>query len=377
MSYTVDPGFMTKLQRYGASDIKACFHCGNCTAVCSLTEEGATFPRRFIRYAQLGLQERLAQSKEMWLCYYCGDCSATCPRQAEPGEFVAAARRYIIAHYDPTTLARRLYTSTWFSVIFLAVIAAALTLILLAGFGSMPAGPLQLGEFINVAYIHYTGQAVMILAGVVALLSLITMVRRLNRALGGAADSPGEEKAPRSSFGRALVAAAREILAQRRFSECDEQGPWYVRRRTLHLAVMWGFLGLLGATTLDLLFKEPFSHVPIWYPPRVLGTVAGLLVLYGATALLILRATRPGKYFAHSFFSDWFFLVLLWGVTVTGFVVEIGVYLPSAPAGMYIVFLVHMVGAMLLVFLLPFTKFAHAVLRPVALFIHELHRSHG
>ena len=90
MAHTVDPTFVNELARYGAADVKACFNCGNCTAVCSLTEQGATFPRKFIRYAQLGMKDRLATSKEMWLCYYCGDCSATCPRQAEPGEFVAA-----------------------------------------------------------------------------------------------------------------------------------------------------------------------------------------------------------------------------------------------------------------------------------------------
>ncbi|MEJ2719399.1 MAG: 4Fe-4S dicluster domain-containing protein, partial [Deltaproteobacteria bacterium] len=151
MAHTVDPTFMKELARYGGSDVKACFNCGNCTAVCSLTEQGATFPRKFIRYAQLGLKERLAASKEMWLCYYCGDCSATCPRQAEPGEFVAAARRFIISQYDPTTLARRLYTSKVFTVCFLGIVAAVLTLIMWAGHGSMSMSTLQLGRFINVA----------------------------------------------------------------------------------------------------------------------------------------------------------------------------------------------------------------------------------
>jgi quinone-modifying oxidoreductase, subunit QmoC len=58
-------------------------------------------------------------------------------------------------------------------------------------------------------------------------------------------------------------------------------------------------------------------------------------------------------------------------VTLTGFIVELSVYLPSGSVGAYGVFLVHVVGAMMLVLMLPFTKFAHAVLRPVALFIHE------
>lgn len=370
MAHTVDPTFVNELERYGASDMKACFNCGNCTAICSLTDQGAVFPRKFIRYAQLGMKDRLQASKEMWLCYYCGDCSATCPRQAEPGEFVAAARRYVIAQYDPTTLARRLYTSTSFTVGFLAVVAAILTLILLAGYGSMPTDTLKLGSFINVAYIHYTGQAVMILAGLVALFSLGAMVSRLNKALSAAASD--EDQAEKPNWWDAARSAFLEVAAQTRFDKCSsDPAPWYLTRRFVHLSIMWGFLGLLGATGLDLLFKEPFSHVPVYYPPRLLGTVAGLFVLYGTSVALMNRTKRADAYSSHSLLSDWLFLGLLWGVTLTGFIVEISVYLPYGSVWAYVIFLVHMVGAMSLVLLLPFTKFAHAVLRPVALFIHE------
>jgi nitrate reductase gamma subunit len=377
MAHTVDSTFANELARYGASDINVCFNCGNCTAVCSLTEQGAAFPRKFIRYAQLGMKERLAASKEMWLCYYCGDCSATCPRQAEPGELVAAARRYIISQYDPTTLARRLYTSKAFAVGFLVMVAAVLTLVMLFGYGSMPKESLRLGSFINVAYVHYVGQAVIIIAGIIALLSLFTMVSRLNQALGRMANDTGstqDEREDGSSFFMALKSAVYEVAAQTRFDQCStDRAPWYVGRRFVHLSIMWGFLGLLAATGLDLLFKEPFSQVPIYYPMRLLGTVAGLFVIYGTSVALISRmTTQPDKYASHSLLSDWLFLGLLWGVTLTGFVVEIAVYVPSGSIGGYIVFLIHMVGAMMLVLLLPFTKFAHAVLRPVALFMHEL-----
>jgi hypothetical protein len=321
------------------------------------------------------MKDHLAASKEMWLCYYCGDCSATCPRQAEPGEFVAAARRYVISQYDPTTLARRLYTSTTFAVAFLAAVAAVLVLILLSGFGSMETDALKLGSFIDVAYIHYTGQAVMIIAGIIAFLSLATMVSRINKALNGTAgdgDEVSEEAGDRPNSFAALKSALYEVIAQTRFDQCDaEPAPWYLGRRFIHLSIMWGFLGLFAATGLDLLFKEPFSHVPLYSPVRLLGTIAGLFVLYGTTVALINRLTRPDKYWSHSLLSDWLFLGLLWLVTFTGFIVEITVYLPAGSVWAYVVFLVHVTGAMMIVLLLPFTKFAHAVLRPVALFIHE------
>ena len=61
-------------------------------------------------------------------------------------------------------------------------------------------------------------------------------------------------------------------------------------------------------------------------------------------------------------------LALLWVTGVTGFVLELALYLPGAPAWGYWVFLLHVAVAMELVLLAPFMKLAHAVYRPVALF---------
>ena len=90
---TVDSDFRNVLARFGATSVIDCFNCGNCTAVCALSEGNTPFPRKLIRYAQLGLKEKLVQSPEPWLCYSCGECSATCPRDARPGETMAALRR--------------------------------------------------------------------------------------------------------------------------------------------------------------------------------------------------------------------------------------------------------------------------------------------
>ena len=107
---TVDLGLYPELQRYGATDVSACFSCGTCTASCPLSQTDSTFPRRIIRYAQVGMKDALLSSKELWSCYQCGECAETCPTQADPSEFMAAARRYAIASYDRTRIARTMYT---------------------------------------------------------------------------------------------------------------------------------------------------------------------------------------------------------------------------------------------------------------------------
>ena len=121
----------------------------------------------------------------------------------------------------------------------------------------------------------------------------------------------------------------------------------------------------------------PGQPDPLWWPTRLLGTLAGLLMMYGTSLALVERYRRPDKYASHSLLSDWLFLWLLWLAGLTGFVLEAALYLPTMSAWGYIVFLVHVVVAMEVIVLLPFTKFAHPVYRPLALLIHELSRDSG
>ena len=111
---------------------------------------------------------------------------------------------------------------------------------------------------------------------------------------------------------------------------------WYRRRWFIHAATMWGFLGLFAATILDygldiVGIKETGTPVPIWYPVRLLGTVAGVLLVYGVTMIIIDRARRASTSVARSTNADWTLLTLLWITGVTGFGLELALYLPEPP----------------------------------------------
>jgi Fe-S oxidoreductase len=133
-----DPQFLSELKHYGDLNIESCFNCGNCTAVCPLTSQDEPFPRRMIRYAQLGMKDRLLTSKELWLCYYCGECSETCPRQAAPGEFMAVSRRYAIASFDRLRLAKALFVSPLFNILFTLLLGLLLAGFLYTSYGRQP-----------------------------------------------------------------------------------------------------------------------------------------------------------------------------------------------------------------------------------------------
>ena len=93
-----------------------------------------------------------------------------------------------------------------------------------------------------------------------------------------------------------------------------------------------------------------------------------MALLYGTTVLIIDRYRMANRSVKRSTTADWMLLGLLWVTGLTGFVLELALYLPEAPAWGYWVFLVHVAVALELVLLAPFMKLAHAVYRPVALF---------
>ncbi len=377
----LDPDLLSDIKRFGGADVSACFSCGNCTAVCPLVDEVGTFPRRMIRYAELGMKDALVSSKELWTCYHCGACSDSCPTEADPAGFMAAARRYAIASYDRTRLARTLATRPVIGTIVAAAIAAFFALFMYADHGPENASRLALFEFIPERLIHLTGVAVMSLVALAGLVGVVTMARGIGRREGvrfGDVFGPGGW---RRSLRALWVALGVEAIGQHRYradcGEAQEVEPLYRRRWLLHALTLWGFLGLFLATLLDyglalIGVKAIGAPEPIWYPVRLLGTVAGAATIYGTTLLIRNRLRQANRTASESRFPDWLLLGLLWVTGVTGFGIELGLYLPHAPAWGYWVFLVHVAVAMELVLLLPFTKLAHAIYRPVALFFHTL-----
>jgi nitrate reductase gamma subunit len=226
----------------------------------------------------------------------------------------------------------------------------------------------------------------MILVVLAGLSGVASMARGIGRREGvGWGTVFGSRRALSRSAHAAWVAIGRESIGQVQFrEECgaeDAAAPvaWYRRRWLVHALTLWGFLGLLAATGLDyglalVGIKETGTPVPPWYPVRLLGTAAGLALVYGVSVLVIDRYRASNRSVKRSTTADWMLLGLLWVTGVTGFVLELALYLPGAPAWGYWVFLLHVSVALELVLLAPFMKLAHAVYRPVALFFVALAR---
>jgi hypothetical protein len=267
---------------------------------------------------------------------------------------------------------------------FALALAAFFALFMYTATGPQSSDTLAIFEFIPAELIHDMGIIVMILVVAAGLLGIARMARRVGRREGVGWRTVFGGRSAFARSGRALWSSiGRESLGQARYrADCEtetESVAWFRRRWFIHAMVVWGFLGLLAATALDwgldiLGIKATGTAVPIWYPVRLLGTVAGFMLVYGTSVMILDRLRASSSSVARSATADWTLLALLWITGVTGFVLELALYLPEPPSWGYWFFLFHVAIAMELVLLAPFMKLAHAVYRPVGLFFVALAR---
>lgn len=363
----VNPEFASEIKKYGANDFQACYNCGNCTAICNLTEKNANFPRIFIREGLLGQTDEILKSKELWLCYACGDCSLNCPRQAAPGDYMAAMRRYAIASYEPTGLTKLIFKNNIFSLFITLFFAVILGFFLLT---LRPEHDVARWIFNIFPYdvIHFMGIVIFSLTGLSMVVGMLNMIIRISK-------NRVKDPKSKSSFLKSISYVINEMATMKRYRDCDDdregdsywQGkPSFVKPWFVHWSIMWGFLGLLLATVLDFVLKDPATDM--WLPSRIIGTLAGILLMYGATLAIYYRLKKITRTYKETKLADWMLLAFLWIAGLTGFWLEISVFLNMGNIFNQIVFGIHTIISMELVLLFAFSKFSHAIYRPVALF---------
>ncbi len=98
---------------------------------------------------------------------------------------------------------------------------------------------------------------------------------------------------------------------------------------------------------------------------KILANMSALVILGGSLILLWERVRDPIKQTASTYF-DWFFLLTLVGVALTGILSEI-MRLAQFALLMYSIYFVHLVLIFALFLYAPYSKFAHLAYRTVAL----------
>lgn len=375
MSSTVNPDIFKLMGKYGAQNATACFNCGNCTAVCSLSTENIPFPRKTIRYLQLGLTDKLAQSPEPWMCYYCGDCSDTCPRDADPGEIMMAARRYLTTLYDWTGISGLFYTSKAFEILSILVIALTVGL----GFYLFHGPMLTDRVALNVFAPNTTIEILDLIMLAVLSFFLLSNAFRLARGIMGNSN-PYIQKFDNTKipfiliFGipvRVYITEFKEFivhfLTQKRFNSCTDkkQNILWIN----HLFIMSGYSIIFLMVVVGIRWFQRDEILSIYNPIRFLGYYATFALLYGTTYAIIGRLKKRTRAYKHTHSTDWAFLILLWLTTFSGILIHI-TRLLEMPLSTYYLYVIHlMIAVPMLVIEVPFAKWTHQLYRPLVLYL--------
>jgi len=376
MSTRVNPNMIKDLQKFGVGDWNACFHCGNCTATCPLTEQGFLFPRKGIRAMQMGLKDKLAGQVEPWLCYYCGDCSDTCPRDANPGEMMMTLRRYLTSIYDWTGLSGKLYKSKTLHLvvvtfIFFAIIAAFLIFARVPDLGSPDVAAyleemgasVPLNKFAPAHLISFLDHIQLIVIGLFLLTNAFNMFYKV-------VIKDKTVKIPLWLYVKEIAVASWNFVTQWRFNKCERKTYWLS-----HWLMMSSYVLMFIFIIFFLDWFQTDKIHPISHPQRWVGYYITFGLLFACLVYFTGRFKKKEAIFKFSHHSDWIFIFLLLMIAVTGILIHI--FRISGMANMtYYMYVLHLAFEVPMVFtFVAFSKWSHLAYRPLAIYFSNLKKS--
>jgi hypothetical protein len=223
--------------------------------------------------------------------------------------------------------------------------------------------PVNLQEFFSFEIIHNVGLVLGAFVGLSALGNLAIMAKQIRP---GTECGNSTEKRPGLWFSTLVASLTRESLAQLGYLKCTNRNRYFA-----HMALFWGFVGMAVSTLVDFLLGV--GNVPLYPIPlqRALGIVSGIVFCCGAAYYAYKRVRKNEQHVKSSHFTDWVFLILLLLSGSTGLLLTTTLYTNSNLAA-YVLYAFHLVVVFDLIVLAPFTKFAHAIYRPLAIWMNEV-----
>ncbi len=369
MSTRLDPQFLKELKEYGAVGIEKCFNCGNCTAICPLTDDEHPFPRDMVRFAQMGLRDRILERTDAWQCYYCGECSETCPKGAEPAETMMSIRRWLTAQYNSSGHGAKLYRSegALYVSILKGVLLNLLLLVLFYVFGlaHLVTDRVELNTVFPVMWVWVVVLVHFAYLAVRVLLNMLSMTRHV---LG---QDFTNKQIPLSVYVSESKTFILHFLTQKRWKDCDDEArtDWLK-----HILFMSGY-GVMLLLIVPLLWWFQTDNIyPIYHPQRWLGYYATIVLTVFAIDFLRSRARKQEERFRFSHPSDWIFPTFILVGALTGILIHIFRYLGAVSAvwawPTYIIYVIHVLAmAAMLDTEVGIGKWMHMMYRPLAMYL--------
>ena len=378
----VNSDLTKELKKFGVQEWNECFHCGNCTAICPLTEQGALFPRQAIRQIQLGLKDSLYRNLDPWMCYYCGECTETCPRDANPAELMMSLRRYLTSIYDWTGMSRRFYTSNYWEFGAVGAIAAlviALFVVFLPPAAEMFNNPQafindQGGVMIN-SMVAGVGEARFIrlielgdwtMAVIVAFFLITNIFNMYYKVIL----KDKTLKVPIIIYITEFWSLIYNFTTQAKFSKCEKKTYWGG-----HLLLMTGYSIMFALVVAFLPLFQTETVFPWYHWQRILGYYSTFGILFFLAYVVIGRIQRSDFKFEFSHSTDWLFIIMLGLTTITGILVHI-FRVTGLPVATYITYIIHLAILFPMILIeVPFSKWSHLAYRPFAIYFFRLKKA--
>jgi len=371
-----DLKLIREVKKAGGNTVSKCFQCATCSVVCNLSPADKPFPRKEMIWAQWGQRDKLVADPDVWLCHQCNDCSTYCPREAKPGDVLAAIRSYIYKCYSfPSFMGRALANPTALPVLFLVPVMILLSCVFLfapttadGSFVFMQADqPIDFNLFLP----HNSVDALFVLGNIMIFAFAAVGFSRFWKALQ---NGNSEFK---MSFTQGLILTLKEFLLHRLFNKCEANKP----RALGHMILFYGFVGamittgcvfvfifiphylhLLGVESLDSFFELPLN---LPHPVKILGVLSGLALVTGGALLVFRRWANKDDVGANGY-TDYLFLYIISLAGLTGMLSWL-TRLSGVPMLAYVNYFIHMVFVFVLLWYMPYSKFAHMFYRTLAL----------
>lgn len=342
----IDPKFGETLKEYGAINFNACYNCGTCTAVCSLSTPENSFPREMVRLSVLGMEEELTSSLKPWLCYYCGECTTYCPQTANPAELMMSLRRWLTSKYDWTGLSGLLYKSLPLTLItFVLVAIGGISFAFSQSFN--PEAIMHFGHYFEMIAI----------GGVFAIILLPNIIRMWYFVILKPKTEVSLMKYLKTS-GELFV----HMFTQKRSLGCDDnQFRWFE-----HFVLVIGYLMLLFTTV----FLDWFGSQNLFV--IILGYVESAVIFIITVDFVKSRIQKNREVSKNSQPSDWFFVIWLLLMGLTALLVRSFIDLGIIETNMWM-YLIHLIVlAQWALIIVPFGKWTHFLYRSFAMYFEAL-----
>jgi hypothetical protein len=162
------------------------------------------------------------------------------------------------------------------------------------------------------------------------------------------------------------------FFTQKRYSECEKKRkhpffmPWFI-----HLGLMLGYVTML---VLVMVFVEQLQSGPaIQWSVHIFGYLASIGLITGTIYFIRNRVKKDYVQYKKSHGTDWVFVILLFLIVLTGIAQHV-----FHRTGLYewanITYVIHLMCVVPWLLRMPFSKWAHIIYRPLAMYFAAIRR---